>query len=153
YVSDNTFTSGANTATTGVKSSYTVPAGVQAELESATAFETTGTAVVSALQIVRGATTVNLTSATTAGTFAGAVPLQAGDVVQWNGTTAVAASVTDYTINVRRERVPARVTVTFRQVAVLDSGHNIYAGTLPWTLLDEEYGQFIREEIHAIASL
>lgn len=139
-ISDGTLTSGADTSTTGVKSSYVVPAGVQARLKSATMFETTGTTVVSRLQIVRGGTTYNLATITNNGSWIGDIPLQAGDTVQWNVTTAVALSVTDYTINVDRERVPARVTVNLVEAAVLGSGIDIIAGNVPVVLSRNEHG-------------
>lgn len=151
-VSDSTLTSAADTSTTGVKSSYTVPAGVQATLRAATMDETMGTTVVAALQIHRGATVIALARFTKVGQWTAPVPLQAGDIVEWNVVTAVALSVTDFTIFVDRERVPLRVTLSFVGAAVLDVGINIYSGTLPLYLHDDMIGSSITEEVRAIAS-
>jgi hypothetical protein len=152
-VADNTLVAAASTATTGVKASYTVPAGVQAELESATVFSDAVAGVVSALQLVRAATTFNLASYTTNGQFLGPVPLQAGDVIQWNCTTSQAVSTSDYSINVRRNNVPARVSISFIGPAKLDEGINLYAGGPPVVLLPEDVAQGVREEIRCIGSI
>ena len=151
--SDNTLVFGASTATTGIKATYTVPAGVQAELTSATFAETALTGAVSALQIVRGGVTYTLASYTTLGQFGGPVPLQSGDVVQWNVTTLVAVSTADYSINVRRQNVPAFASISFIGPAVLGEGLNLYAGGPPCVLLPEDVAQGLREEMRCIASV
>lgn len=143
---------GVSTATTGVKASYTVPAGLQATLDSATFVETTGTTVVSALQVVRGATTYTLASYTTAGAYTGKFPLQPGDKIQWNVTTAIAASVSDYTISVALDNASQRITVSFTSPAVLDQGINLQPGTLPLELGWDVYGDALTEPIYAVAS-
>ena len=140
-----------DTSTTGVKSSYTVPAGQQAVLLVATFQETTGTGVVAAIQVVRGATTYNLASFTTAGYFGG-FALIAGDKVQWNVTTAVAASVSDFTISVGLDQLSQRITISFTTPAVIDQGLNLAPGTLPLQLVSEVYGDSLKETVTAIAN-
>ena len=141
-----------DTSVGGIKVTYTVPAGVQATLQSATVGETTGTTVVSALQLVRGGNTLLLASFTGSGSFGAATPLQAGDVVQWNVTTAVALSFCDYTLNVVQDAANARITISFSGDAVLDQGITINPGQLPLDLSSEMYGEAIREPIFAIAA-
>jgi hypothetical protein len=152
-VNEGTLTSAADTSTTGVKSTYTVPAGVQAVLTSATMFGTTGSTQVAALQLVRGATTVNLFSATGAGTWTGVVPLQTGDVINWRCTTAVGASVTDFSINVQRDRLNTRITISLIGTAVAEQGLTLSPGTLPLYLHEDHIGTAIQHEIHAISNV
>lgn len=45
-----------------------------------------------------------------------------------------------------------RVTINFAGPAVLDQGINIHPGTLPLILIEEDIGQALREEIHAITT-
>lgn len=142
--------SSASTATTGVKLSFTVPAGQQATLTGAGVVETTGTGVISNLQVVRAATTFNLGTVTTTGTILATVPLQAGDVVQWNVTTAIAASVSDFWLGLTIDVGTTRLTVSLSDVAVLDNGFNLYPGTLPFTMWHHEYGDALHEAISAI---
>jgi hypothetical protein len=141
-----------STAAIGVKASFTVPAGVQATLQSATMVETTGTTVVAALQLVRAATTFNLISFTAAGTYNANLVLQAGDKIQWNVTTAVAASVCDFTIFISQDSPLQRVTVMFGDVATLDGGLDIYPGQAPLYLDATEYAQAITEAICCIGA-
>src|SRR5579863_4464934 len=122
-----------DTSTAGVKSSYTVPAGQQGALLSATFLETTGTGVVAAAQVVRGATTYNLASYTTAGYYGG-FSLIAGDKVQWNVTTAVAASVSDFTLSVALDQLNQRITISFISPVVLDQGIDLHVNTSPLQL-------------------
>lgn len=152
-VADNTLVAAASTATTGVKATYTVPAGVQAELESATMFTDAVAGAIAALQIVRAAVTFNLVAYTSNGQFLGPVPLQAGDIVQWNVTTTAIAGTADFSINVRRNNVPSRVSISFIGPAVLDEGINLYAGNEPVVLLPEDVAQGVREEIRCIGSV
>lgn len=90
---------GLSGATTGIKQSFQVPAGSVGVLRSATYFPTVGAPTVN-LQIVRGANTINLENGTVQVTVNSQVDLQALDTVQWNVTTAVAASTFDATISV-----------------------------------------------------
>lgn len=152
FVNEGTASSAVDTSTTGIKSTYTVPAGVQAMLTSAFMFETTGTTAIAALQLVRAATTFNLAQFTGFGTVSANVPLQAGDVIQWRVTTAIALSVTDFTINVQRERVPRRITLSTNAAAALDVGITVYQGTLPLYLHDDMIGSAITNEINVIGS-
>jgi hypothetical protein len=151
-VNDSTLTSGADTSTTGVKSSYTVPAGVQATLLSATMNETTGTTVVAQLQIHRGATVIALQIFTKVGVYSAPADLQAGDIIEWNVTTAVALSVTDFTIFASRERVPPRVTLSFVGAPTAEQGLTLSPGTLPLYLHDDHIGSAIQREVRAIAN-
>lgn len=153
YTSDNSLANNVSTATLGIKLTYTVPAGVQATLTSATVAADVGTGVVSNLQLVRGAQTYNLAQYTTQGQFLGNLPLQAGDVIQWFVLTPIAASSSDFTINVQRNVVPGYVSVSFKGPAVLGEGLNLYAGGTPVILLPEDVAQGVREEIRCIASI
>ena len=153
FVSDNTLVNAITTATGGLKANYTVPAGVQAELVSATFFQDITTGVIANLQLVRSLVTYNLAGYTTAGQFIGNVPLQAGDQINWNVITPIATSTSDFTINVQRNVVPGFVSLSFKGAAVLGEGLNLYAGNPPCLLLPEDVAQGIREEIRCIASI
>ena len=87
-------------ATVGVKLSYVVPAGRQAELTWASAQNFTGAPTV-AIQAIVGGTTVTLGSAAGPESFSGLIALNAGDTVQLNVTALVAASVFDGVISAR----------------------------------------------------
>lgn len=143
--------SAASTATTGVKQSFVVPAGQQAVLTSAGTVETTGTGVVSSLQIVRAATTFNLAQVTTTGVLTTTIPLLAGDTIQWNVTTAIAAAVNDYWLGIALDVGTSRVTISFLEGVTLDNGLNLYPGTLPLVLLYPDYGDAIHEAVFAVA--
>jgi hypothetical protein len=143
---------GADTSTTGVKASYTVPAASTATLVFASLNETTGTTVVAALELKRGANVYQLTSFTAVGTFEGTVPLSAGDIVQWDVTTAVALSVTDFVLAVELDQLDQYITVVLGSPAVLDGGVDIYPGASPLYLDFDTLGDSIREEVSAIAS-
>ena len=153
YASDNSLVATVATATVGVKASYTVPAGVSALLTSATVLSDAVAGVVSALQLVRAAVTYNLASYTSNGQFVGQIPLQAGDVIQWNVTTPQVASTSDYSINIERNNVPAYASISFIGPAVLGEGLNLYAGGPPCVLLPEDVAQGLREEMRCIASV
>jgi hypothetical protein len=144
-----------STAAGGAKATYTVPAGVQAVLTSASFFQSAGVAgVICLLQITRAANTTNIIQPTNSGSYVGAIPLSAGDTVTWFCTTAVAASTSDFTIGITQDNVLNRVTVGFnRQPVVLDQGVNLYAGQTPLILLYDHIGQAIREPIFGICSL
>ena len=81
------------TDSTGVKLSYTVPAGKTARLLSAGWFNNSGTPTVR-LEIVRGAATIIQRQDTTSYREAIETALQAGDTIQFNVTVAGAASST-----------------------------------------------------------
>lgn len=88
-------------AATGVKLSYTVPAGQQATLFAATAFGTAGATQVLSLQYTpSGGAATTLTTFTPSGTYSGQLQLSAGDTVAWNCTTALAASTEDLTLSI-----------------------------------------------------
>lgn len=140
-----------DTSTTGIKLAYTVPVGQQGLLLSATFVETTGTGVVAALQVVRGVTTYTIYSATTLGYFGG-FALQPGDTVQWNVTTAVASSVSDFTISAGQDQASQRITISFIGPAVVDQGINLQPGTLPLVLSEDQWGDSLTGPIYAIAN-
>jgi hypothetical protein len=85
-------------ATTGVKLTLTVPAGVSATFQTATIFYTNLAPTVN-LRLVRAATNYNLFSTAVGGVFYGPIGLVAADTVVWNVTTAVAASTFDAVIS------------------------------------------------------
>lgn len=149
--STSTINGAVDTSTTGVKSNYTVPAGQLATLLGATFVETTGTGVVARVQVVRSGTTINLATFTTSGYYGG-FALLAGDVVQWNVTTAVGASVSDFTLSVAPEQLNGRVTISFIGPAVVDQGINLAPGGMPLVLSAEHYGDALQNEVYAIAN-
>ena len=151
-VNQGTLTSAADTSTTGVKSSYTVPNNVQGVLTYASAFVIAGTPPTMALQVVRGATTITLESGTLSVDVTPGFPLQAGDVVRWNVTAAGAGSTADFSIGVTLDRDSLRTTISFLGAAVLDSGINIYPGTRPLLLGERDLGPALREPVFAIAA-
>jgi hypothetical protein len=152
FLSDGTQTKGADTSTTGVKSSYTVPAATQATLLAAAMNETTGSTVVAALEWKRGANVYTLQSFTATGQWTAQLDLQAGDLIQWDVTTAVALSITDFVIAIRKERVPIRLTIQFGDAAVAEQGITLSPGTLPLYLHEDHIGSAIQEEVHAITN-
>ena len=86
-------------AALGVQLSQAVSAGNTGKLVSATIVMTAGAPTV-ALQLVRGAATINLFSTTVSAQFSAAVDLIASDTIQWNVTGIVAASTFDATISI-----------------------------------------------------
>lgn len=152
-ISDGTVTDAASTASTGAKSSYTVPAGTEAVLNSATFFDSSAITAICALELVRGGLTYTLASYTGSGIFAAPVPLQAGDIVQWDCTTLLAASTADFTINVTRENAQNVITISFSGPAVLNQGINLNPNTLPLTLDTGIYGDALTGAIYAIAAV
>lgn len=146
------FGSAVDTSTTGAKTNYTLPAGQQGILAGATFAETTGTGVVAALQVVRASVTYTLASYTTSGQYSGAFVLQAGDKVQWNVTTAIGASASDFTLSVALDQLSQRVTISFIGPAVVDQGINLAPGGMPLTLSAENIGDAITDPIYAIAN-
>jgi hypothetical protein len=143
----------ASSAAAGVILTYTVPAGQQGVLDSASCIATVGGTQAVALQITRGGTTTFLFLASPNGNFVGPLALLAGDIIQWNVTTAVAATTVDVSIFVRLNPTQSRVSVEFNGPAVLDQGITLYPGTLPFQLVEEYFGQAIHEEVRAIASV
>ena len=141
-----------STASTGVKLSYTVPAGVQAYLQSASFFTTAGGPPTLALQVVRGANTITLEQGTANFVQNLSFALLAGDTVQWNCTVLQAASTADLSLSIVQDQLAGHVTVSFVQPAVLGNGINLYPGDPPLVLLYDHVGDAIREEIHAIAA-
>lgn len=139
-VSDGTLVNNADTSTATVKAAYTVPAGVQATLQSATAFSTAVAGVVSKLRLTRAGVTVGLGSVTTSGIVALGIALLAGDLVEWIVTTTQPASTTDYTIDVVRERATPRYSVSLSGPAVLDQGITVSAGGLPFVIRAQDFG-------------
>ena len=89
----NKIVDNAATDATGVKLSYTVPAGKTARLLSASWFNNSGTPTVR-LEIVRGGTTVVLRQDTASYREGIETALDPGDVVRFNVTVAAAASST-----------------------------------------------------------
>lgn len=142
----------ASTATTGVKLTYTVPAGKQAFIHAFAFFETVGTGVVAAAQVIVGGATITLTQGTTALFSNGDFWLSAGDTFQWNVTTLIAASTADFSVMVQEYTLASRVTLSLDGAAVLDQGININPGTPPFVLWEDHIGQAIREEIRGIAA-
>lgn len=90
---------GVDTTTTGVKLSYTVPAGGSAKLLSASWFNNAGTPTVK-LQILRGAATIVLRQ--DAASFRESIPttLLDGDVVQLNVTVGGTTSNADAQLSI-----------------------------------------------------
>jgi hypothetical protein len=144
--------SGLNGAATGVRLSYTVPASVQATGLSATLANITGGAPTVSLQIVRGATTYFLGSFTTQQQLNLPVPLQAGDVIQWNVTTAVGGSTFDATLGVQLDPHSLRITVSALAIPTLDSGLNIYPGLTPQYLDADIMGSALTEQLFGISA-
>jgi len=138
---------------TGVKLSYTVPAGTQATLTSATEFQGSGLGT-AALQLVRGASTVSLfqTGATASNVFTGQIPLTAADVIQWNETVGSAGNTADFMLAISQTQGQGRITLSFAVAAVLDQGINQYPGQTPLLLMYGDVGDAIREEINGISA-
>lgn len=96
---------GVSVAAGGVKLSFTVPAGVQCVLTSATMVETTGAGAVAALQWTpAGGVATDLATVTTAGSFNGNFPLSPGDTIAWNVTTTVVGGVADFALGLTQDR-------------------------------------------------
>lgn len=89
-----------STAAAGDLITFTVPAGQVGILRSATISNFVGGAPTVALQLVRGASTLTLTSVTAQSLLAPGIELQAADVVKWRTTTGVAATTVDVTLSV-----------------------------------------------------
>jgi hypothetical protein len=85
---------GLSGASTGVKLSYTVPAGRQARISLISAANFNGAPTVQ-LRITVGGTTVVLSSGTVAQVSTGGVYLNAGDVADLNVSALVAATTFD----------------------------------------------------------
>lgn len=142
-----------NTAGGGVKLSYTVPTGSQAQITAASFFETTGTGVVSALQYQpSGGAATNIAQFTTSGVFSTPFPLNSGDLIQWNVVTPIAASVSDFTLGITQTQGVGRVTIVTKIKAVQDQGQNLYPGQTPLLLLYDYLGNALREDWFAICA-
>lgn len=142
-----------NTAATGIKQSFTVPAGQVAILQGATAFLDGGTAPTVALQVVRSAATTTIFGGVAPQTFVGNVQLLAGDTVQWNVTAAGVGSTCDFSLSLLVSQPTGRATLGFQGAAILDQGITIHQGSQPLILLDDHVGQAITEDISVIASV
>jgi hypothetical protein len=156
-VTDESLNTGAtagavSTAAGGIKLTFTLPAGQQGVLDGATFAETTGTGVIAALQLVRAAVTFTLASFTTQGSLAGPIALQPGDTVQWNVTTPIGASVSDFTLAVALDQGSQRITISFTNPAVPDQGIILNPGQLPLELMEAGYGDALTSPIFAIAN-
>lgn len=150
--SNNTqLASAQSTATTGVKQSFTIPGGSTYTLTAAGTTETTATGVVSNLQLVRSSVTYNLGTVTTTGVIAGPVPLNSGDILQWNVTTAIATAVNDYWLGLSSIGVTNRVTLGFNNPAAIDQGPVLYPLGPPLILWKDVVGDALTEDIYAIA--
>lgn len=79
---------------------FTVPAGQIGILRAATISNFVGGAPTVALQLVRGASTITLTSVTAQTFLTPNLELQAADVIKWRCTTGVAATTVDVTLSV-----------------------------------------------------
>jgi hypothetical protein len=90
---------GVSGATTGVKLTYTAPAGSAGKLQGASVFPTAGAATVQVLLRLSG-TTIIVAQATTAIAFSVPHNLNPGDQVQVNVSVLDAASVFDACISV-----------------------------------------------------
>lgn len=87
-------------ATTGVKQTYTVPAGRRAKFIGASQSLTGGVAPIIALQLIVGGVTVQMQRLTAQGAIVVPAWLAAADVVRWNVIVLGAAGVGDLTITV-----------------------------------------------------
>lgn len=91
---------GLSGASTGVKLTYTVPTGHQAEVTLASVFPTAGAATIQIRATQSGTTTI-LQSSTGAQQFTGRLQLNAGDSVTINVSVLDAAGVFDANIDAR----------------------------------------------------
>lgn len=153
YVDKSSIAAAVSTAITGVKDSYTVPAGKTARFTGATAGPV-GAGVTLQLQLVRAASTLVLDSITAAKVENFTLELQAADTIQWNCTVAVAATSCDLTLGIQEFQGFERVTLSFGQApAVLDSGVNVYQQESPVLLWIAQVGEIVRNEIRAVMAL
>lgn len=142
-----------NTAATGIKQSFTIPAGQVGILQGATAFLDGGTAPTVALQVVRGANTTTIAGGVAPQVFTGNVQLLAGDTVQWNVTAAGVGSTCDFSLSIQLSQPTGRITLGFNGPAVLDQGVTLNQGAAPFVLLYDHVGQALTEDISVIASV
>lgn len=94
---------GVATDTTGVKLSYTVPAGKTARVTGVSWFNTSGTPTVQ-LQLVRSAATIVIRQDVDSFTAAPGLRLQAGDTIQLAVTVLAVAGTADASISVEESR-------------------------------------------------
>ena len=141
---------GADTSTAGTKLGFAIPVGFNAILQSATFVETAGTGVVAKFTVQYAAGETTIFQATTQGQFVGNISLTGGQVVRWDVVTAIAASTSDFTMNILVFAAGGRCTLSFGQPAVLDTGINLHPGPQPFILFYEDIGDAFREEVNAI---
>lgn len=142
-----------NSAATGAAATYTVPAGQQATLTSASYHLIAGSAPTVQLWLTRGGTTSVIAGLSTDVAFLADMPLQSGDIVTIQVTGAGVGSTIDAFLGIFEDALSQRVTVSFIQPAVLDVGLNLYPGDAPVVLSGEHIGGAFREEIRAIANV
>ena len=143
----------ADTSTTGVKLSYTVPTGKVAIINSASKVNRTGTGIIAQLEIIVGGTTIRVFPVTNSDVYTGNITLKAGDSIQWNVTTAIAGSTNDFSISVSEYNLETRVSLSFSGTAVLDQGITVYSGSDPLLIMYDHIGQGFREDISAISNV
>jgi hypothetical protein len=113
-------------STTGNKLTYTVPAGVEADVTGFSAYVRSGTPALGLLLGVGGVSALVQVS-TSSFTVPIVLPLRPGDaVVGFVNVGGGAGALADFFIGVREQRVQDRSTVGFAGPAVLDAGLNVY---------------------------
>lgn len=146
-VAQSILAQGVAISTTGVKLSYTVPAGSTGRLTGWSYFSSTGTATI-VVSVVRGGTTVILQAAGSSLAVTTNVPLSGGDTVTMSVSTAGGAGQTgDFQLGIETYQAGPRISLGFGTAAVLDQGLTIYAGQLPLILP----GPALDTEIYAVA--
>jgi hypothetical protein len=144
-----------DTSTTGIKLSYTVPNSFHGKLYAGSVFSNTGSAIVSALQMVRSGLTYNLGTVAGSGIVTPTVVLKGSDTVQWNVTTAIGASTADFMLSLEDRNNAGTVTLTLKPVVSADQDHyiQIQSGNLPLVLTREVIGDALRGVIYAVSYL
>jgi len=140
-------------STLGVKDSYTVPAGITSVLVGAFNKLTAGAAPTIQLRVAEGGSALIALQNATDNLVQPNIVVIATGVIDWNVSVVGAAGVMDFNLSILNYSVIPRVTVAFRQTAVLDQGMNLYAGNPPFMLTEEFMGVAIKEEVHAIGSI
>jgi len=143
----------ADTSATGVVLSYTVPAGQSAIVTGVSMIQSAGSSAVLTMQLVRGATTIDMGSMGLLAELSLGWAVDAGDTVQANVTTADAGSTADLGIYISVTQAVPRVTLSFVNSPTLDVGVNLYAGNRPLFLAGWHLGSGITESVQAIASV
>lgn len=130
-----------STAAAGTALTFTVPAGKQDLLLGATAANFVGGAPTVALQLIRGASTIELVRGTTAINFSTGIQLSPADVIRWQILTGVAATTVDFTLSLQESNQTGLVTITFGQpAAVVDQGVNLHPGNPALMLSYSDFG-------------